>query len=376
MVETMKNTVIAAALLSSVCIGAHAQSSVTLFGRLDAGVEYMSGIPNAAGSGSKSRVKLESGDWGTSLWGMKGAEDLGGGLSAVFHLEGSFNTATGAGPGAGEIFNRYALVGLSDNRVGTLTMGRELTLDGEDLWAYDPFFQSSWSSASLVRGRNWQASSNNINFDSPTFGGFSLRAQYSLGNQTNFNEGATGNGGQLNNEGRSDAVELKYDNDFLQLRAVYDEVRNVNGGLGDTTNGVWGSSREYMAGGNLILGAFTLNAMYDGLRSSGISGAPTGIPTTATQEYGGVTWHATPAAQLIAAVYHVNANNGTGNATMYTVGGAYNLSKRTLLDIQIATVHNSSNADFSLEANLPGNADNPLPGHSQTGVYAGIQHSF
>jgi predicted porin len=380
MEETMKKALLAAALMSAGVI-AHAQSSVTLFGRLDAGVEYMSGIPSTTGSGSTSRVKLESGDWGTSLWGMKGVEDLGGGLSTVFHLEGSFSTATGALPGGGELFNRYALVGLSDTTYGTLTLGRELTLDGEDLWAYDPFAQSSWSSASLVRGRNWQASSNNINYDSQTFGGFAARVQYSLGNTTNFNNGATGNGGQFNNEGRSDAVELKYNNSLVQLRAVYDEVRNVNGGLGDATDGVWASSREYMAGGNLILGPFTLNAMYDGLRSSGVNGAATGVATTANQEYGGVTWHATPAAQLIAAVYHVNANNGAGNATMYTIGGSYNLSKRTLLDIQVASVRNSSNATFSLEANLPstpGNpqADNPLPGHSQTGVYAGIEHSF
>lgn len=371
----MKKALLAAALMSAGVI-AHAQSSVTLFGRLDAGIEYMSGIPSTTGGGSTSRVKLESGDWGTSLWGLKGTEDLGGGLSAVFHLEGSFSTATGALGSSGTIWNRYALVGLSDNQIGTFTLGRELTLDGEDLWAYDPFGQSSWSSASLVRGRNWQASSNNINFDSQTFGGFAARVQYSLGNTQNFNDGATGNGGQLNNEGRSDAVELKYTNSYAQLRAVYDEVRNVNGGLGDGTNGVWGSSREYMAGGNFIIGPVTLNAMYDGLRSSGLTGVAAGIPTTATQEYGGVTWHATPAAALIAAVYHVNANNGAGNATMYTIGGSYNISKRTLFDIQVASVRNSNNADFSLEANLPGNADNPLPGHSQTGVYAGIQHSF
>jgi len=39
-----------------------------------------------------------------------------------------------------------------------------------------------------------------------------------------------------------------------------------------------------------------------------------------SQEWGGVTWQATPAAALIAAVYHVNANNGGGNATIYTIG--------------------------------------------------------
>jgi predicted porin len=362
----MKKALLAAALMSAGVI-AHAQSSVTLYGRLDIGVEYMGGIPNANGNGSTSRTSVESG---------KGVEDLGGGTQAVFHLEGAFNTATGALPGAGEIWNRYATVGIANNTYGTLYLGRELTLDGEDLWAYDPFAQSSWSSASMVRGRNWQASSNNIMYDSQTYYGFQARVQYSLGNQTNFNQGATGNGGQLNNEGRSDAVELKYTNSYVQLRGVYDEVRNVNGGLGDNTNGVWASSREYMAGGNLILGPFTLNAMYDGLRSSGLNGVPSGIPTTATQEYGGVNWHITPAAQLIAAVYHVNANNGAGNATMYTIGGSYNLSKRTLLDIQAATVRNSNNADFSLEANLPGNSDNPLPGHSQSGVYAGIEHTF
>jgi len=371
----MKKALLAAALMSAGVI-ANAQTSVTLYGRLDAGIEYMNGLPNTAGAGSSSRWRAESGNWGTSLWGLKGAEDLGGGTQAVFHLEGAFNTVTGALPGSGELWSRYATVGLSNNQFGTLLMGRELTLDGDDLWAYDPFGQSSWSSASLVRGRNWQASSNNISYDSPTIGGFALRSQYSLGNQTSFNAGATGNGGPLNNEGRSAAVELKYTNSFVQLRALYDELRNVNGQLGDSTNGVWGSSREYMAGGNFFIGPVTLNVMYDGLRSSGMNGAAAGIPSTATQIYGGATWHATAALALIAAAYHVNANNGAGNATIYTVGGSYNLSKRTLLDLQVATVRNSHNADFSLEANLPGAADNPLPGHSQTGAYAGIQHVF
>jgi predicted porin len=101
-------------------------------------------------------------------------------------------------------------------------------------------------------------------------------------------------------------------------------------------------------------------------------------------EWGGVTWQATPAAALIAAAYHVNANNGGGNATIYTLGGSYNLSKRTLFDIQIATVRNSKTANFGLDANNEGPGglnngtlnENPEPGHGQTGVYAGIQHSF
>ena len=99
----MKKALLAASLLT-VGVAAHAQSSVTLYGRLDAGLEYMSGAPtsnDAAGvtTGSANRFRAESGDWGTSLWGMKGVEDLGGGNKAVFQLEGSFNTMTGQGPG-------------------------------------------------------------------------------------------------------------------------------------------------------------------------------------------------------------------------------------------------------------------------------------
>jgi len=79
---------------------------------------------------------------------------------------------------------------------------------------------------------------------------------------------------------------------------------------------------------------------------------------------------------VVAAVYHINANNGVGNATMYTLMTTYNISKRTMLDMQVATVRNSKTGTFSLEANLPGSADDPLAGHTQTGVYAGIQHQF
>src|SRR6516225_8121139 len=90
-------------------VSAHAQSSVTLYGRFDSGLEYMSGVPtgpsaSGAATGSTHRFRAESGDWGTSLWGLKGAEDLGGGNKAVFQLEGSFNTMTGAGPGGGGLF--------------------------------------------------------------------------------------------------------------------------------------------------------------------------------------------------------------------------------------------------------------------------------
>ncbi len=143
-------------------------------------------------------------------------------------------------------------------------------------------------------------------------------------------------------------------------------------------NGIFSYSREYTAMVNVFLGQFKLQGDYQVIRSSGMAGQLPGQPTTLDHEWGGLTWQATPAAALIGAVYHVNGNNGAGNATIYTVGGSCNLSKRTLFDRQVATVR-TARPQYGLNTNNYGSAaatDNPLPGKSQTGVYAGIQHSF
>ncbi|CAE6722134.1 hypothetical protein R69927_03035 [Paraburkholderia domus] len=384
----MKKALLAAALMTAGVV-AHAQSSVTLYGRLDAGLEYMSGVPQGVGAngqatGSTNRFKAESGDWGTSLWGMKGVEDIGGGNKVLFQLEGSFNTMTGAGPGGGGLFNRWATVGLANDQYGTFTMGRMLFISN-GVWDFDPFGQSNWSSASLVRGRNWPQSSNNFAYQSPKIAGFDFYGQYALSNATNWN----GNGTTA--QGREAGAQVTYTNSLFQVRGLYDEIRNPGNGIlygpaaatpanaANISTGVFAASREYSALVNVFLGQFKVQAAYQAIRSAGATGVLPGQPTTLDHEWGGVTWQATPAAALIAAVYHVNGNNGAGNATIYTIGGSYNLSKRTLLDIQLATARNSKNANFGLNADNSGTStvtDNPLPGHQQSGVYAGIQHSF
>jgi predicted porin len=252
------------------------------------------------------------------------------------------------------------------------------------VWDFDPFGQSNWSSASLVRGRNWPQSSNNFAYQSPKIAGFDFYGQYALSNATSWN----GNG--TTPQGREAGAQVTYTSSLFQIRGIYDEIRNPANGVlygpnpsavntANIGNGVFAASREYSALVNVFLGQFKVQAAYQAVRSAGAQNVLPGQPTTLDHEWGGVTWQATPAAALIAAVYHVNGNNGAGNATIYTIGGSYNLSKRTLLDIQIATTQNSKTANYGLNANNAGTAtstDNPLPGHSQSGVYAGIQHSF
>lgn len=346
---------------------AQAQSSVTLYGRLDTGIEYMSGVP--ANSGSASRWRAENGDWSASMWGLKGVEDLGGGLRTLFQLEGALNVTNGAGAGDGQLFNRLAFVGLGSDRYGTLLLGRQFFI-ANGVWDFDPFGQSAWSSGSLVRGRNWPSSSNTISYQTPKYAGFDFYGQYALSNATNWN----GNGTTA--QGREAGAQLTYTSALFQARAIYDEIRDpANGQFDDPFT----ASREYTAALNVFLGPFKIQGAYQAIRTSGGSATAGVAPTTLDHEWGGVTWRISPAAALIAAVYHVNANKGGGNATIYTLGGSYNLSTRTLLDFQAASVRNSSGANFSLNANAAGTgaaSGNPIAGASQTGVYAGIQHLF
>ncbi|TAM05264.1 MAG: porin [Paraburkholderia sp.] len=102
---------------------ASAQSSVTLYGTIDAGVLYQ----NRAATGSGSQVQLATGGIAPSIWGFRGVEDLGGGMKAIFNLEGHFSSNNGtltSGPGfTSEIFRRQANIGLSTHW-GTVTLGR------------------------------------------------------------------------------------------------------------------------------------------------------------------------------------------------------------------------------------------------------------
>jgi predicted porin len=241
-------------------------------------------------------------------------------------------------------------------------------------WTFDPFLESNWSSFSLVRGRVVGESSNTIQYDSPKFGGFAFTGQYSLSNASNWN----GNG--TTTQGRSGGLKVTYSSALFELLGIYDEKRNPqNGKLDD----VYNYSRGYTAAINVFLGAFKASAGYQQFHADSAPAANDGV-TTLGQAWGGVTWQATASASLIGAVYHVNANSTGGNATIYTVGGKYNLSKRTSLDTQIAMVRNSKSANFGLEANPAGPGgpstsglnDNPAYGHSQVGMYVGMQHAF
>lgn len=327
-----------------------AQSSVTVYGRVDAGVDYQSNVATTGGN-SGSLWRASGNQWGTSMIGFKGTEDLGSGLSAFFLLESGFDATKGSTNGSA-LFNRRSYVGLAGS-AGSLKLGKNLFIDN-DIWFIDPTGQQFIGTATLVRGRNWQGADNVIEYQTPTWGGFNATVQTSLGEQA----------GSLTKK-RKDGVSLVYSNQTVELRAIYDVVRDINGRYVD----VFDTSKELILGGTLTLDKLKLFAGYENLR------APDAAATAsdkANHYWIGANYQVTPALTLIGSVFRVNVNKGGGNANLFMAGANYSLSKRTLLYVGAGTVRNSSNANFSVEATN----NNPLPGQNQNGAYAGISHSF
>ena len=101
----MKKTLMVAALTGVFATAAHAQSSVTLYGLIDAGITYSN---NQAGH---SAWQATSGTVNGSRWGLRGSEDLGGGLKAIFTLENGFSIMNGTSKQSSRMFGRQAFVG-------------------------------------------------------------------------------------------------------------------------------------------------------------------------------------------------------------------------------------------------------------------------
>lgn len=111
---------LAALSLALATIGAPvlAQSSVTLGGRVDVGPQFID-------DGATHQKRIDSGAYTASRLFMRGSEDLGGGLSALFYMESRFNADTGAQQSAAKFWNAGAYVGLSSTQWGTVTLGRQ-----------------------------------------------------------------------------------------------------------------------------------------------------------------------------------------------------------------------------------------------------------
>lgn len=306
---------------------AQAQSvdSVQLYGILDVGVRTQTGL-NASFQGAPDNSRIAASGIGpTSRWGLRGTENLGGGLKASFNLESGLNVMTGAQGNATAAFDRAAVLGLSGDW-GSLTVGRQNTLVADSAGSVDPI------------GLRFAALNPNIQVTSLT------------GHRLGIEFGVTGSSGASNRVNQS----VKYAKSFGAVtgRAFYGfgnaqgtGSRSSTQGLGlDWAQGPWLVTSAYtrfhdtngrtLDAGNL--GAAWRQGDWRLTLNLGHNKGQTSATATTTNRIvaAGVNYAVTPQVDLLAGYYHVDrtrtglVDDGYGRFMLFA---EYKLSKRTRL---------------------------------------------
>ncbi|RZI40077.1 porin [Herbaspirillum sp. HC18] len=176
----MKKSLLALAVLSAFAGAASAQSNVTIYGIVDAGVVREFGTPVGTPAAAGSAWKLVGGGESGSRLGFKGSEDLGGGLSANFALENGFNVDNGTLGQGGLLFGRQAFVGLSAKSWGAINFGRQYAPIFLSLDSIDPFGTGLAGASYNLMGTAVRMN-NTIKYSTPNLGGFSADLAYGFG---------------------------------------------------------------------------------------------------------------------------------------------------------------------------------------------------
>ncbi|MDB5831099.1 MAG: porin [Caballeronia sp.] len=383
----MKKTLIAATLMSVFAITAHAQSSVTLYGTLDAGLVF------ANNQGGHSNWQQGSGSVSNTYFGLRGSEDLGSGLHAIFTLESGFNLNNGNFSENNTIFNRQAFVGLQSNQYGTVTLGRQYdsVVDylaplseagagyGNNLAAH-PFDNDNLDNSFSVK--------NAVKYQSANYGGVKFGGLYGFSNAA----------GQFSNN-RAWSAGASYGNGPLSVAAAYLQLNNsgsnnVGGAVsqGDGTAEIAAQQqRTYGAGINYAYGPANVGLVYTHTQLDGITGVNVGGTTLAgvagtnlhmdNYEVNG-RYALTPALSLTAAYTFtdgkVSGSNGSGDPKWQTASlqGDYSLSKRT--DVYLEGVYQHASGELgNFGANVASiNTLSPSSTANQTVVAVGMRHRF
>lgn len=361
----MKQKLLAtAAVLTLATSAAQAQSSVTLYGLIDAAVEYVDNI-GAAGD-SVTRMATLAGS-NASRWGMRGTEDLGGGLKAVFTLESGFAADSGIFQQGGRLFGRQAFVGVS-GAWGQVSLGRQYGSVIPVQIKTDPFLASAYGPAApsgdtyLAAGRH-----DNAIVYSGKFGGLTIHGLYSLGR--GVVEGCPGEVPGNSESCRSLTAGAIYEgaNNAWGIGGWYDAQKSVSG---------VGSDDRYSANGYVTLGSVKLFANF--MRRDN-DAAPAAAPITAVKSNlwsVGASYPITPQLVLDAMYYDFDLKGSDNDSQMIAARISYKFSKRT--DVYLYTAHlmNDGAATKSVTiTTLPANTV-PLAGENQTGVIIGLRHLF
>lgn len=172
----MKKSLLALAVLAAFAGAAQAQTSVTVYGRMDVGVQKVTDSSATIGRGDNNVI------------GFKGTEDLGGGLSALFQAEMRFEPDAGTTESRNRrpLFQGQTRVGLKGD-FGTIRLGRGLTAMQEPIGGFDPFATQTVAELNSIQMGNYSSSplqvgsaanrfDNALFYNTPSFAGFQVNA--------------------------------------------------------------------------------------------------------------------------------------------------------------------------------------------------------
>ena len=392
----MKKSLIALAVVGAFTSSAFAEgSNVQLYGIIDLGITHFSGLKPTSGGGTVSSTGLDSGGQSSSRIGIKGTEDLGGGLKAIFQAETGFCAAgtnqntdgKGGNPNGycsgGGFMQRTAIVGLTSSSFGTVVAGRMNTPVWNSELATDPFgggLTGNFDNISNLRFAGLQRANQTVAYVSPDFMGFTGTAAYSFAPTK-----ATVNLAQGGNTTRAWELNGAYNNGPIFASLDYMQVTN----LGTTADPVYGTvdigsglyalyanspagnkAKNWQVTGGYDFGIAKVAALYQNLKVDNLSGKRQAWMLGATVPVG---------AGAVLASYGqakntLGSDTGDNTAKQYAIGYTYSLSKRTNLYASYA--HISNDANTALAVGDSSTANLGVYGQSSNGFALGIRHKF
>lgn len=310
----MKKTLVALAALAVVG-AASAQSTVTLYGRLDASVGKNE-LKNNAGYtartgfiGANAGMAVNGSNLSGNRWGMMGTEDLGGGLKAKFQLEAGFNIDDGT-QAQGRQFGRHAWVGLAGN-FGEIRLGRQTTILADGPWATTGGYANYDAWGAAANGTFGNAGSvatdvvrtnNTLKYLTPTMGGFTGTLAWAPAE-----DGAAPGGGA----GKYWSLGAGYVNGPVNVQFGYESF---------DTRLVPQSTKQWTLAGAYDLGVVRLGASVE--RASRNNVDDKGYALSVGAPFGPMT---------IDLEWASEKTDGGTKAQALNIRGVYNLSKRTHL---------------------------------------------
>jgi predicted porin len=352
---SMKKSLVALAALAA-ATGAFAQSSVTMFGVVDATFAYGKGDVD-------KKTQLTNSGLNSSRFGVRGVEDLGGGMNGSFHLEAGLNNdngsgantntnnqATGATGGGGLTFNRRSTVSLGGG-FGEARLGRDYTPHFWNQTVYDPFGTNGVGTTqtlnSSIGGPTTVRASNSIGYFLPgNLGGAFGQVQYYMGENLSVPSAAK-------NDGSGFSARGGYANGPISAALAFGQTKYSTGP---------GKITTINFGGSYDLGVVKLSGLYDQDKNALTNVKGSGFLFGVNAPVG--------AAEIRAAFSTYKTKPGNAQTNKFAVGGVYNLSKRTAAYATFATLTNKNGALQAL------NGATGVANKKSSGFDVGVRHSF